>query len=237
MIRNYFNTVKLIVISVFLAMFATVSANASVNTVDGIEISQNQNGNYNVLLKTEKSSSVKAIRNIDNKLILVLKSTLPNESVEISYNNAPELNNVIVQKKNADNTVIVLEGNSIQNASINELQLSNGTLKQNIGNSGILADSALVNDKKLMSSSFLSLFMAIILFVSLRQKKNKVDEAKDSAEKLKKAIKNANTLRKKNKLQSKNIPSINYNVRNYATAPKGFVINKYQGDEEVRKVG
>lgn len=237
MIRNYFNTVKLTLVSVFLIMFSTVSANADVNTVDGIEISQNHDGSYNVLLKTEKSSSVKAIRNTDNKLILVLKSTLPGESVEISYNNAPELNNVIVQKKNADNTVIVLEGNSIQNASVNELRLSDGMLNHNIGNTGIFANSALVNDKKLMSSSLLSLFMAIMLFVSLKQKKNKVDEAKESAEKLKNAIKNANTLRKKNKLQSKNIPSINYNVRSYATAPKGFVINKYQRDEEIRKVG
>ena len=97
MIRNYFNTVKLIVISVFLAMFATVSANASVNTVDGIEISQNQNGNYNVLLKTEKSSSVKAIRNIEECIRVGMPFGVYVYSYALNVNNAMNEANLVIK--------------------------------------------------------------------------------------------------------------------------------------------
>lgn len=236
MIGNYLQRINKLLVLPAILILTSMPVFADSNTFGGLEISQNPDGIYNILLKTENSSYVKAIRTTANKLTLLVKSTLPADSVEISYNNAPELNNVIVQKRDTDKTLIVLEGNSVQNATVNELILSDGTIKENAEETGLLNGYSPFNDKKLLSSTLLSLLMAAMLFVTLKPKQSAKNKAVDSAEELRNAIKNANTLRKKNKLQSKNIPSINYKVNGYVSVPQGFVINEYK-KERIKKAG
>ena len=67
-------------------------------------------------------------------MTLLLKETLPTDSVEIVYDNAADLQNVIVQKKNNGDTAVLLQCKNIQNAKIYTKDLSTGLIVQNSNN-------------------------------------------------------------------------------------------------------
>lgn len=204
------------------------------NSLSGIDVQQIGESEYNVMLKLNNATNVQKIINADDNLTLVLKETVPTDSVEIVYDNAADLQNVIVQKKNNGDTLILLEGKDIENAKVFTRDLSNGLTVQNT------SDSLFAVDKKMVGFSILGLLMLFLLRLSLRPKNERYTSIKANVKNVKNSKKvTVNTLRKKNQNQSRNIPSINCNVngsfRNMSV-PKDFVINTYM-EEQIRKVG
>ena len=217
---------------VFVIMFliSAISAFASDNSLLGIDIKYTAQNGYNVTLKTDKTAKINKLKDESGNIILTLKETLPSQDIEIIYDNPEDITNVIVQKKNT-NTIVLLEGKNIENAKIYTKDLSTGVVKPIEAKSSFL----FVADKKLIAISLFS--MVLIFLISLLNRPKKQKYAKADAKELKSKI-NANTLRKKNLIQSKNIPSINYKVNSRISVPKDFVIsqNIYE-EEKIRKAG
>ena len=216
-----------ILVSAIAFMFVTVSAYAS--TLSEIEITQDINGKYNVIFELDAKTNIAKENAARGSLCLLLKGTNLSENINISCENSTDLQNVVVQKKNKDSAIVLLEGKNVENAKILSKNINNGEIKE----------IKLKNNSFLLSVlGILSIFMLIAIrnTMIMRRKRRKV--VQDPNELMKKKIQEVNTLRKKNKQQSKNIPSINYNLNNKRTTiPEGFVINNYQNNQAKRKVG
>lgn len=219
-------SIKLLV-TAFAFMFITVSAYAG--TLSEIEITQDNNGNYNVVFSLDTKTNIVKENSSKGNLSLLLKGTNLSDNLNISYENSTDLQNVVVQKKNKDNSIVLLEGKNIEEAKILAKDVNNGEI----------SEIKLKNNSLLFSIfGVISLFMLLAIrnTMILRRKRRRFSQ--DPNELIKKKIQEVNTLRKKNKQQSKNIPSINYNLNNSKTTiPEGFVINNYKNNQESRKVG
>ncbi len=231
---------KLSNLLLFFAIFlcSSVFAFAAENSLLGIDVQQ-QGENYNVMLKLNNKADIQKMVNAQDSLSIVLKETVPTDSVEIIYDNAADLENVIVQKKNNGNTLILLEGKAIENASIYTKDLSTGLVSQ-AGKEKSLSNYLFIADKKVAGFSVLGLIMFFMLMLSIRPK-NKRYNSNVKNVKTQKSV-SSNTLRNKNNNQSRNIPSINYKVNggySKMSIPKDFVINNHMASEreQIRKAG
>lgn len=231
---------KLSKLLLFFAIFlcSSVLAFAAENSLLGIDVQQ-QGENYNVMLKLNNNADIQRMVNAQDSLTIVLKETVPTDSVEIIYDNAADLENVIVQKKNNGNTLILLEGKAIENASIYTKDLSTGIVSQ-AGKEKSLSNYLFIADKKVAGFSVLGLVMFFMLMLSIRPK-NKRYNSNVKNVKTQKSV-SSNTLRNKNNNQSRNIPSINYKVNggySKMSIPKDFVINNHMASEreQIRKAG
>lgn len=227
---------------VCVALFSALNAFAAENSLLGIDVKQTSNNSYDILLKLDNNARINKTLDSDGNLIINLNSTLPSDSMDIIYDNASELANVIVQKKNKENTVILLQGENIANSQIYTKELSTGITKKLDAKNSLLSSLFFVADKKILAFSFAAMFLMFLMMLAARPKNQRYSAP--SAKKINKtsAKINANTLRNKNLIQSKNIPSINYNVNkslnsSFMSVPKDFVINNHIMEEEVRKVG
>lgn len=223
-----------LILSVGVFLYSSLCSFALENSLSGIDVQQMGTSEYNIMLKLNNAVNVQKIVNGDDNLTLVLKETVPTDSVEIVYDNAADLQNVIVQKKNNGDTLILLEGKDIENAKVFTKDLSNGLTVQNT------SDKLVATDKQMVGFSILVILMLFVLRLALRPKNERYISVKTNVKNVKNSKKvTVNTLRKKNQNQSKNIPSINCNVngsfRNMSI-PKDFVINNYM-EEQIRKVG
>ena len=223
-----------LILSVGVFLYSSLCSFALENSLSGIDVQQMGTSEYNIMLKLNNAVNVQKIVNGDDNLTLVLKETVPTDSVEIVYDNAADLQNVIVQKKNNGDTLILLEGKDIENAKVFTKDLSNGLTVQNT------SDKLVATDKQMVGFSILAILMLFVLRLALRPKNERYISVKTNVKNVKNSKKvTVNTLRKKNQNQSKNIPSINCNVngsfRNMSI-PKDFVINNYM-EEQIRKVG
>lgn len=217
-----------VLISVIAVIFSAMSVYAG--TLSEIEITQDNNGKYNVVFGLDEEIKVVKETSSKGNLSLLLKSTNLSENLNISYENSTDLQNIVVQRKNKDNAVVLLEGKNIENAKI---------LNKNITN-GEITEVKIKNNTLLYSSlSIFGLFLLLAIRNTLIMMKRRRKKAtQDPNELIKKKIQEVNTLRKKNKQQSKNIPSINYNINNSRTTiPEGFIINNYKNNQRSRKVG
>ena len=230
---------KLNKLFLFICIFlcSSVFACAAEKSLLGIDVQQ-QGSNYNVMLKLDKDAEIQRMVNGEDNLTIVLKETLPTDSVEIIYDNAADLENVIVQKKKNGNTLILLEGKAIENASIYAKDLSTGVVSQ-FGIEKSLANYLFVV-KKIVGFSFLVLMMFYLLMLSLRPKNKRYNSNVKNVKSTN--VSSSNTLRNKNVNQSRNIPSINYKVNggfSKMSIPKDFVINNHMASEreQIRKAG
>ena len=230
-----------------MLIFSSLGSLAAESYLSGINIQQKTDGEYKVVLKVDKKSQIKKSIDNDGNLTLVMNSTLPSESMDIVYDNAVDLKNVIVQKKNDNNTLILLQADNIQNAQIYTKELATGLVKQLDNKTNIFGDLFFVADKKALTSSIVGMIFLFFMMLLSRPKEKRYTEA--NAKKytnVKKHI-NANTLRNKNLVQSQYVPSINYKVNgsfnslnHHISKPKDLNVNNhYQNyeDEEIRKVG
>lgn len=221
-----------ILLFVFAFFLSAIHAAAVENSLSGIDIKYSDTNGYNIILKTDKTAQVNKSFDENDNLILTINKTLPSEGLEIVYDNPEELTNIIVQKKNKTNTLVFLQGNNIADAKVYTKDLSTGIIKEiNAKNTFFF-----VADKKIFSVSMISIILFFFLSVIRRQKKEKYTNV--NAKELKNRTV-ANTLRKKNLTQSKNIPSINYKVNAQTSIPKDFIINKngYAHQEKIAKAG
>ena len=219
---------------------SSVGAFAANNFISGVDVKQIENGEYSIILKLDRMASIKKSSETIDTLDIIINSALPVEDMEIVYDNAADLKNVIVQKKNANNTIISLQGKNIENAKIYTKELSSNLLKEvKAFNISSLADN------KVLLIGLIGLLMFMMANSSNRSKKQKnVASQMVASKKTRKNKKQTiNTINKRSKVVAQNIPSINYringsfaSVKQNMSVPKDFVINQYQ-KEQMRKVG
>ena len=236
--RTRFQKLSKFFLFICIFLCSSVFAFAAENSLLGIDVQQ-QGESYNVMLKLNNNADIQRMVNAQDSLTIVLKETVPTDSVEIIYDNAADLENVIVQKKNNGNTLILLEGKAIENASIYTKDLSTGLVSQ-AGKEKSLNNYLFIADKKIAGFSILGLVMFFMLMLSLRPK-NKRYNSNVKNVKTQKSV-SSNTLRNKNINQSRSIPSINYKVNggfSKMSIPKDFVINNHMASEreQIRKAG
>ncbi len=229
---------------IFAAMVITIVSffNAAfANTISSIEVNQTNNNN-NIIIKLDKTSTIQKISSGKDNIILMVNSALPSESVDIVYDNTSDIKNIIVQKKNSENTQISMQGKNIENAKIYTKELSTGITKE--VNSNPLSGLFVITDKKAFGFSILIIFL---LFASiLRSKPKKQYSEKEIVQKsIRKYNKKQtiNSMKRKKRMASHSVPSINYSINGSFSAsnanmtmPKDFVINQYQ-EQQKRKVG
>ncbi|MCD7879817.1 MAG: hypothetical protein LUG16_07790 [Candidatus Gastranaerophilales bacterium] len=212
---------------------------AAENAISAIDVKQTQNG-YDIFLKVDKNVQIKKYLDGKDNLTIILDSTQPSDSMEIVYDNTSNLENVIVQKKNDENTLILIQGKNISNSKIYTKEISTGITKQiEAKNSYIF-----IADRKILVVSIFSMALLFLMMLAARPKNKRYNSVQiNSKIKNKKPIKTT-TLRSTK--PSNNAPSINY-TRNGkfasttgVTIPKDFVISEHQFDEteeNIRKVG
>ena len=229
-------------ISVFTIFVFALNSFASEASLSGIDVNRNDNGTYKIILRLDGASKIKKMAEESNKLTVMLNSTLPSDAMDIVYDNNSNLTNVIVQKKNKNNTMIIFEGNNIQNADIYTKELSSGSVKQ-LNDNGILNGIFFIADKKLLATSVLSVIFIFFMMLMARPKSKRYSSVKTNNSANKKQVR-VNTLRNKNLVQSRNIPSINSGIngsfnsaRMYMTQPNELVVNNTYEEEQIRKAG
>ncbi|MBQ8887213.1 MAG: hypothetical protein IJY61_05875 [Candidatus Gastranaerophilales bacterium] len=239
-----FNIINKCVAFVFVFLFGALNSFATENSLAGVDIKQSANNGYQVFLKLDKKAQIqKVIDNSDN-ITLMLKGTLPSETMEIIYDSEDNLSNVIVQKRNDDNTLISLQGKDIANAEIYTKELSTGSVKELDTNTSLLSGLFFIADKKILGTAVTGMFLLFLMMLASRPK-NRKNTANNSNKTAKSKNNSANTLRNKNLVQSRNIPSINYRVNGSfnsanATMPKDFVVNNQKQtirEQQIRKAG
>lgn len=233
--------IKLLLFVCLFLFTGALCSFAKENSLLGIDVRQNDNGYYNIQLKLDNFVQIHKINNDNDNISLLIDSTIPSNDVEIVYDNASDLNNVIVQKKNDGNTLILFQGKNIQNSLIYAKELSTGLIKQ----ADVKNNSAFVfiAHKKILIAGLFSFFM--IFLVRLFSRPKKKTYTADNVTKQVKQKNKAMTLRKKNLVQSKRIPSISgntngsFNNNSFVSKPKDFVINNYNlpNEDKIRKVG
>ncbi len=235
--NNTISVIKSIILTVFFVFFGLQSY-ASVYSLSAIEVNKNESGQYSVILKTDKRISVKKEESVNGKLTLLLGSTLPSDSTDIIYDNSPEISNIVVQKKNKNSTLVLFEGAGINNAQIYIRDLSSGIVYK--------TDNGKFLNKKIKTGSALfGVLLSILYLFALKKNKNKKYVASGNyiGRKQKRSV-SVNTLRNKNLVQSKNIPSISSKVSGsfnsakvYMSIPSELAVNESFEQEQIRKAG
>ncbi len=220
-------------------IFTAISSFAAVNSISGIDVQQGKDLSYNIMLKLDKSAKVIKSSTEKDNLTLTVNSTLPADSIEIIYDNAAELNNIIVQKKNKDNTVILLQGKNIENADIFTKEISTGLI-QKVNDNKL---NIFFLNKKYSVLSVSAMFFMFFFMLFFRKQNKHINHINETVNK-KRNNKTADTLRHKNIPQSRTVPSINYKVTgsfntSNMSVPKDFVINNYNNEHfgQIRKAG
>lgn len=225
-------------ITVGIVAISTMNAFAGVNSISGIDVKQTDTNGYDILLKVDKNSEIKKYSQNPDSLTIAVNSAIPSDSLDIIYDNASDLENIIVQKKNAEDTLILLQGKNIANAKIYTKELVSGITKENGGIKNPLNNFLFLSDKNTLTSSLISIVMFLALFLTLKPKNKNVKNQNAEFYSHVRTMQNANTIRKKMSIQSKNIPSINYKINKASTSiPHDLTIKQYEEKEYVRKVG
>ena len=225
--RISYNTLKRLFLVICVFFFSALNAQAY-NVLSGVYVKQSDNNSYNITLKVNNSVKIKKVPEAQDNLTIVLDSVVPTDSVDVVYDNASDLKNVMVQKKNADKTVIVFQGKNIENAKIYTKELSTGVVKPFDENS--LKNYLYVANVKYLTIGIIGSVFLFFLLISLRPKSKRY------------SVSSTQTLRNKINSNNRYIPSINYkinSVKSNATVPKEFVISKintYQ-EQRIRKAG
>jgi hypothetical protein len=227
--------IKTMIIALVSA-FSFTSALAANISLSGIDVDQNPENEYSVFVKTDKKANIQVKTNENNKLVILLNSTTPADSLDIIYDDAPDMTNVIVQKKNKNNTLILLEGKNISNAQIYNNDLSTGLIKP------VYSDG--FSNNKILSTAGIGIGFLLLMMLILKPRNRKYTVSENNNTKRQRKTSRVNTLRNKNLVQSTNIPSISYNVngsfnsvQKYMTTPADLSVNEQYEEEEIRKAG
>ena len=245
-IGREFNILNKCIAFVCVFLCASLSSFAIENSLSEVGLRQSVDNGYQVILKLDKKAQIKKIVDGTDNLTLVVNSTLPSESMEIIYDSEDSLANIIVQKRNDNNTLISLQGENIANAEILTKEISTGAVKKLDKNENTLNNLFFIADKKILGSSLIGiLFLFLMMLVTKPRNRKSTSLTVDKTSHLNKTY--ANTLRNKNLVQSQNIPSINYKVNgsfssanSHSTMPKDLVVNGKKNtirEQQIRKAG
>lgn len=240
-LRKKLSLINKCLVVVFAIIFSAMYACAAENSISGLSVKQNGAGEYNILLKLNKAATVKKFFDGEN-LVLTIPSAVPSDSMEIAYDNASDLQNVTVQKKGEDNTIVVLQGNNIENAQLYTKDISTGLVKKIDESNGFLDNFLFVTNKKVLASSVMVMFFFLLIMFASKPSKAKKNEKNAKKEKVSVNQNKAMTLRRKSMQQSLNAPSISYRMNGSFSAanmsvPNDFAYENGEMEEEIRKVG
>ncbi|MBQ9246566.1 hypothetical protein IJ182_09900 [bacterium] len=242
--KTVFNYIKKCLIVLIVFAFSSITSFAAQNSLSGIDVSKKINGDYKIVLKLDKKTHVQKMLTENNKLTVLLNSTLPSDAMDIVYDNSAALTNVMVQKKNKNNTIVLFEGENIDKAQIFTKEISTGLIKQIDNSDSIINSIFFVADKKLLTVSFISVVLFFFAMLLARPKSKRYTSSKISNTVQAKRQTGMTTLRNKNNAQSRYIPSINSGVngsfnsaRKYMSAPSELVVNNTYEEEQIRKAG
>lgn len=225
------------ILTLFMMSVFALNAFCAENSVSSIKVKQIEDGEYEILLKTDKSARVRKTVEGDS-LILTIDSVVPSNSVEIVYDNAPGIQNITVQKKNSDSTLVFMQGNNIKNSVIYTKNLSTGQVNLVNSDNGLF----FIADKNILRASTLIMICLFMFLIAMRPQKKKYYENKNEINGLIMQKKSASTLRHKALIQSANIPSINSKINGSfvstaITKPLGYIADENYMTEKMRKVG
>lgn len=237
-IKHSFINKFLLFICIFF--FSALNAFAS-NALSGVDVKQIDDGSYNVILKIDNSVNIKKNTDTKDNLSLILDSAVPADSVEIVYDNTSDIKNVMVQKKNSDNTMILIQGKNIENAKIFTKDISTGIVNPLDNKLNSLNNYLYIANVKYLSFCFIGIIFMFVLMISLRPKRTKYSY---NVKKQYKTIKQTtiNNMNKKTNSSKRYVPSINYRINNVRynnmSVPKDFEVNTEVFEEEkIRKAG
>lgn len=234
---SFINKFLLLFICIF---FFSVLNSFAANALSGVDVKQIGDGSYNVILKTDSSVNIKKITDTKDTLLLILDSSIPADAVEIVYDNTSDVKNVMVQKKNSDNTMILIQGKNIENAKIFTKDISTGIVNPLDNKMNSLNNYLYVANVKYLTFGFIGIIMMFILMISFRPKQTKYSY---NVKKQYKTIKQTtiNNINKKKNYSKRYVPSINYRINNMGynmSVPKDFDVQSQMFEEEqIRKVG
>ncbi len=106
-----YKSLTLSAICLFLAQSAALASGEAVLKAIKIDLMNNQD--YRVIIKTDKDVPVKKYITAANKIVLDMKNTRPAQFVNTVYNNASEVDHVIVQPVSNDRLRIFLQATGI----------------------------------------------------------------------------------------------------------------------------
>lgn len=114
------NTAKIVVTSAFIFLMLAVMPACAFEgaTLSEIKINSKDNYSYKIILKTDKDVPVQKYVTSDNKIVIDLNNTKSAEFINTIYNNAPEIDNVIVQTVANDKVRIFIQGLNIASSKI-----------------------------------------------------------------------------------------------------------------------
>jgi len=204
---------KRIFFCLFTAVIAASASYAANPALNGIDIKKDKNGSYSIILNTERNTGIKKIKDAaSGSLTFLVNASAPSENLNITYNNAPDISNVIVQKKNADKTLIVIEGRNIKPADIYIKSASSGILTPAASEMPFLGVNKNIF---IFSLGILFMLLGMAALSKIRNRKNKQPDFLITTNKtVLRAVSNKG-----------------------ASVPKEFVINRWLENEKIRKAG
>ncbi|MDD3238433.1 MAG: hypothetical protein PHV37_10105 [Candidatus Gastranaerophilales bacterium] len=109
---NIVKTLKAMILGLACVCITNLAAMAADNTISNVEIKNGDNG-YQIVLKADKSTDVRKIVESENDISLIVKGLLPSDSIGTTYNNVPDVDNVMIQPEGDDSTRITIQGKNI----------------------------------------------------------------------------------------------------------------------------
>ncbi len=115
---NIVKVFKVTVLSFLWVCFVNLNSMAAPSsTLSAVEIKDSDNG-YQVVLKADKFSEIRKTSESRDDIILDIKGMLPLESVGTVYNNVPDIDSVMIQSENKEDTRIIIHGKNIASANV-----------------------------------------------------------------------------------------------------------------------
>ena len=114
---NIVKSIKALTLGVVCVCCSAMAAFSTENTLSTVEIKDSDNG-YQIVLKADKSAEVrKTVESRDN-ISLLVKGLIPSESVGTIYNNVPQVENVMIEEQDSENTKITIQGDGIAASTV-----------------------------------------------------------------------------------------------------------------------
>ncbi len=116
--RRFFNKIFLLSFITVFSLSNNTFAQEGSALLSGIEINPSNNNSYQIVLKSDKKVPFTKIVTADDKIVLELNGIKTEGSVETNYNNAANIDHVIVHPTGNGNLRIFIQGNNVSAGKI-----------------------------------------------------------------------------------------------------------------------
>jgi hypothetical protein len=115
---NFLNSIVILSFITAFSLSSAALAQAGNALLSGIEINPSDNNSYQIVLKSDKKVPFKKIVTADDKIVLELSGIKAAGNVETIYNNAANIDHVIVHPSGNDSVRIFLQGSNVSSSKI-----------------------------------------------------------------------------------------------------------------------